>query len=215
MKQNKWILYLSLISFAATIVVYRLLPDQIPIHWNASGEIDNYGKRYFSLIMGALPIALYYMMIIIPKIDPRRDNYFKHTKAYAMIQMAIILFFIGIHWVTTAVALGYEMDVSRYIIIGVGLLFLIIGKYMPQLKHNYFVGIKTPWTLASEVVWKKTHQVGGSLFILFGILMVISAFIKGIFIVFVIITSVIVMVFGLFGYSYIIYCKNDKSIQGK
>lgn len=207
MKKNNWLLILGLLSFGITLLVYPNLPSQVPLHWNTAGEVDSYGTKMVSLLMGALPVGLYFMMVYLPRIDPKRENYAKHQGAYWMMQSAIILLFIALHWVTIAIAMGYDLNVSRLVTIGIGVLFMIIGNYMTQLRHNYFVGIKTPWTLANEEVWRKTHRVGGVVFVLTGILMGISTFLpkvlRGPLLVFIIFA----LVGGLFGYSYLIYRK--------
>lgn len=210
MNKSKWLLYLSIVSFVGTLVIYPRLPDMIPTHWGIDGEVDRYNGRYMALLMAALPIGLYYMMTIIPSIDPRRDNYFKHTKAYGMIKQGTILFIILLVWITNLYSLGWETDISKIVIIGVGVLFMIIGNYLTQIKHNYFVGIRTPWTLANETVWKKTHRVGGMLFVIFGILMVASSFLSHIISAAVVGISVFVIVIGLFGYSYLIFRKIEQ-----
>ncbi len=210
MNKSKWLLYLSIVSFVGTLVIYPRLPDMIPTHWGIDGEVDRYNGRYMALLMAALPIGLYYMMTIIPSIDPRRDNYFKHTKAYGMIKQGTIIFIILLVWITNLYSLGWETDISKIVIIGVGVLFMIIGNYLTQIKHNYFVGIRTPWTLANETVWKKTHRVGGMLFVIFGILMVASSFLSHIISAAVVGISVFVIVIGLFGYSYLIFRKIEQ-----
>jgi len=210
MNKSKWLLYLSIVSFVGTLLIYPRFPEMIPTHWGIDGEVDRYNGRYMALLMAALPIGLYYMMTIIPSIDPRRDNYFKHTKAYGMIKQGTILFIILLVWITNLYSLGWETDISKIVIIGVGVLFMIIGNYLTQIKHNYFVGIRTPWTLANETVWKKTHRVGGMLFVIFGILMVASSFLSHIISAAVVGISVFVIVIGLFGYSYLIFRKIEQ-----
>lgn len=207
MMKNKWLWGLSILSFIGTLGIYNLLPETIPTHWNIQGEVDRYSGRYMALILAALPVVLYYFMILIPKIDPRRDNYARHARAYSMIKQGTILFLILMVWLTNLYSLGWETDISKIVIIGVGVLFALIGNYLTQIKHNYFVGIRTPWTLASETVWKKTHRLGGILFVIFGIMMIASAFVSNVFSAVVIGFAVVVIVIGLFGYSYWLFRK--------
>ena len=157
--------------------------------------------------MGALPIIIYYMMIVLPKIDPRRENYAKHSGAYNMMQSAIIVFFILMHWATLAVPLGYDLNIGRIATIGIGLLFIVLGNYMTRIRHNYFVGIKTPWTLASEEVWRRTHRAGGLVFVVSGILLGISTFLPQRFSSVWVLFIIIGLVGGLYGYSYLLYRK--------
>jgi uncharacterized membrane protein len=181
MKKNKWLLLIGLGSFLLTLLIYPNLPEQVPIHWSSTGKVDSYGTKYFTLLLGAMPVGLYYMMLYLPRIDPRRENYAKHSGAYQMIQSSIIIFFTIVHWIAIAIALGFELNIGRLVSIGIGILFIIIGNYMSQIRHNYFVGIKTPWTLANEVVWRKTHRVGGVVFVIAGLMMSISSFLPEFF----------------------------------
>lgn len=207
MKNKKWLLYLGIISFVGTAIVYNRLPDQIPMHWNIKGEVDNYGGRYSALLLGALPIALYYLMLIIPRIDPRRDNYLKHGKAYDAVKMAIILFFIAVHWLTIASSLGADIDISKIVPIGVGIMFIVIGNVMSQIRHNYFLGIRTPWTLANEVVWKKTHRLGGILFVVMGIIFIIAGLLNNPLVSIVSFSFMMIIVIWIFVYSYLVFKK--------
>ena len=211
MKKNKWILYLGIVSFLGTFLIYKRLPEQIPIHWGINGEVDNYGSRMMALVTGIMPVGLYLLMLYLPKIDPRRENYAKHSGAYGVMQMSIVLFFIVIHWAIMYFSLGNTFNIGRLVTIGIGILFIIIGNYMSQIRHNYFIGIKTPWTLASEYVWKKTHRLGGIVFIISGILMGLSTFIDYKFSGTIIVVLIIGMITGLYLYSYLVFNKNERS----
>lgn len=207
MKINKWLIVLMLISIIATIYIYGLLPDRIPTHWNMKGEIDDYNGREFVFFTALLPLGLYLLMIIIPKIDPRRDSYLKHKKAYTVIILLTIIVLIGIHWVSILAALGYNVNIGLIVKLFLGLLFVVMGNYMGQIRHNYTFGIRTPWTLANETVWKKTHRVGGYGFIISGITFIISAFVDNTFtsvLSFVIVIGIVVFSFI---YSYVLYKK--------
>jgi uncharacterized membrane protein len=212
MKKNNWLLFIAVASFLGTVMIYSRLPDQMPIHWNTLGEVDNYGGKGFSLLMAVLPIAIYALMILLPKIDPRRENYAKHGKAYMMMQSGIVLLFVILNWVTIGFALGYDLNVGRFVTIGIGVLFIVIGNYLSQIRHNYFVGIKNPWTLANEQVWKKTHRLGGIGFVVVGILLAASTYLGTKMMTPVIIGSVLVLVLGLNLYSYLVF--RDLSRKG-
>ncbi|NMC56268.1 MAG: DUF1648 domain-containing protein [Eubacteriaceae bacterium] len=177
-KLNISVLILSVLSFIGISIMYFYLPDTIPIHWNINGEVDNYGGKATIFLLGALPAAMWLLMMFLPKIDPRRENYKLHAKAYEIIILSIILIFIALGWITVYAALGHSIKINLYIPLLIGILFIIIGNYMPTIKHNYFFGIRNPWTLANEVVWKKTHKAGGYAFIIMGIFFGLDAFIK-------------------------------------
>ncbi|OEH87041.1 hypothetical protein BHU72_00885 [Desulfuribacillus stibiiarsenatis] len=176
MKINKGIWFVIALSIVGTFVIYPSLPEQIPVHWNVKGEIDRYSDKWFAIVTASFPILFAALMIFLPKIDPRRDSYQKHQKAYVIFMNVLLVFFVLLHWVTVGVSLGYEINVGLFIGSAVGVLFIVIGNYMGQIRHNYFFGIRTPWTLANEQVWFKTHRRGGWIFIIAGILFIINGF---------------------------------------
>lgn len=207
MKINKWLLLILLTSFIATIFIYNSLPDSIPRHWNIKDEIDAYGHKSMVFFTGLLPIGLYILMLLIPKIDPKRKSYLKHKKAYEILVVMIIIFLVMIHWISIFVALGSNINVGSLMKISIGLLFTIIGNYMGQIRHNYFFGIRTPWTLANETVWKKTHRVGGYGFIIVGILFILLSFVNGYLGFIIPMGALILVILYIVIYSYVEYTK--------
>jgi uncharacterized membrane protein len=210
MKINKWLIIVILLSAIGTIFVYQQLPNMVPGHWNLSGEVDQYNNKEFVFITALLPLGLYILMVFLPKLDPKKAAYLKHEKAYDIVQTSIVIFLIATHWLTIAIALGYDVNIGRVIKIGLGVLFVVMGNYMSQIRHNYFFGIKNPWTLASEEVWTKTHRLGGYSFVLSGGIAFLSGFLQDP-------TAFKVMMIGIFGplvgvnvYSYLLYQKVKK-----
>lgn len=175
------ILYLlTLIPIAITMIYYNQLPDKYPIHWNVQGQVDNYGSRSSSLITACIPIIFVLAMQFMPRIDPRKKNYDNFKSSYFTFQLMFAVFMGAIHIITLLAALGNEIiKVDTGVKLLVALLFTVIGNIMPKFKHNYFIGIKTPWTLANEDIWFSTHRVGGKLWFYSGLLMVVLAFIPG------------------------------------
>lgn len=174
MKKNNWTTLASwlilLISLAATLICLPTLPDRIPTHWNAAGEIDGWGGRMTALILPLAGLGLNLLFTVLPKIDPRRENYARFAGAYGAFRLIFALFWLGMVLLTLYSA--YEpaaLDAGRLIPAAVGLLFCVLGNYMPKFKPNYFVGIRTPWTLSSETVWRRTHRLGGILWFLGGL----------------------------------------------
>ncbi|MDI3534505.1 MAG: hypothetical protein PWQ82_870 [Thermosediminibacterales bacterium] len=200
MKPNKILILLIMLSILGTFFVFNDLPDRIPTHWNLKGEVDSYSGKSFAFFTAFLPLILYILSLYLPKIDPKRQSYLKHKKAYEIVIMFILLFLIMIHWATILFSLGYNLDISTVVRWGVGLLFIVIGNYMGQIRHNYFFGIKLPWTLANETVWRKTHRVGGFGFIVVGLIFILTSSIISFI-------SLIVLVIGLGVYSYIEFKK--------
>lgn len=213
MKKNKYdalLISIILLSIIGTISIYSKLPDQIPSHWNIKGEVDNYSSTSFVYFTGLLPLVLYGFMKIMPKIDPKRESYKKHDKAYNKTIFTIILFLVGLHWVTIGYSLDYSIDMMIYIKVSLGILFIVIGNYMPQIRFNYSFGIKTPWTLSSENVWKKTHIVGGYLYFLIGIIFILSSIFNSSMAFYISIGSIVLMSLAVTLYSYLLYIHEKK-----
>lgn len=166
---------LSLVSLVFIGIVYPRLPSPMPVHWNWRGEVDGWGPRWTIFLLGALPLALVALFRMVPKIDPRGDSYEKHERAYQVLVLAVPLLLIAVTWLSIAVALGATIRIEVVVPILVGLLFILIGNFMPQIRFNYSFGIRLPWTLASEESWRRTHRLGGYVFIALGMVFVATS----------------------------------------
>jgi len=207
-----WITILLLLAFWGICAsFYPDLPEQVPTHWNIQGEVDDYShKAVATLVMPLLPLAIYVLMTVVPKIDPKRQNYGKFGPSYEKIRTIIVTIMVGITVLPLLSALGYDIKVDLLVRIFIPLLFIALGNYMGKIKHNYFVGIKVPWTLASAEVWNKTHRLGGKLMVVGGIFALAGVFTPP--------TAGFVMVMtGIFApliistiYSYLLYAKTVK-----
>ena len=173
---RKWIA--PLIVVAAVLItgsVFSRLPATIPTHWNFAGEVDGYSSRAWGA--WALPVLLGFlwgMLKWIPAIDPRGANYARFTGAFEGIIVLVMLFVFGSQMVILASSLGQPVSVDRLAPIGIGLLLMGVGNLLPRAKPNWFVGIRTPWTLSSDRVWERTHRVGGYFLVAGGALIVIA-----------------------------------------
>ena len=215
MKKSKILLYLiSVMSFVSTLILYPRLPDRIPTHYNFRWEVDGYGPKYVVILLGILPIVLCVLMDVIPHIDPKRKKHNISDKTYAKFSWILVVIFVVLTWGNLLMVQGVAINGRFYISLLMGICFLIVGNYLPKVKPNYFLGVKTPWTLANDVVWRKTHRVGGYVFSLFGV---------GTFISYVLISSYFeyVLMVGLFGgvgflylYSYLVFRAESKK-KGK
>lgn len=169
-----WIIILLLMAeFIAGFILYPHLPERVPSHWNIHGQVDRYSSNFWGAFgLPLLTLGMYVMMLVLPQLDPKRGNYLRFAGAYRILKLILALFFAVLYAVVILAALGYAVPVDRFVITGIGILFMVIGNFMGQFRHNYFVGIKTPWTLASETVWQKTHRLGSKLWVLAGLLVV-------------------------------------------
>lgn len=159
------------LSLAGLALAYPRLPEPIPVHWNFRSEADGWGPRWTIFLMGALGPACLLLMKLLPRIDPRKEAYARHEKPYSVLTAAISIAMIPIPWFVAAAALGYGIDVGILVRLVIGALFLVIGNFMGKIKQTYFVGIRTPWTLADPEAWRKTHRRGGYVFVGMGLCM--------------------------------------------
>jgi uncharacterized membrane protein len=194
------------LMFAAALIVWPSAPARIPVHWNASGDIDRYGGKVEGLLLlPTLALGIYLLMRYLPRIDPGRANYARFGGAYTAIRAGVVLLMAGIYGMVIAWVLNVPVDVSRAVPVAVGALFMLFGSVLGQVKPNWFVGIRTPWTLSSTESWARTHRLGGWLFIALGVLFAITgAFKLGSF-GYVVIGAAIAAVAVLVVYSYFVW----------
>ena len=178
--KNKWSIaamwLLALLPFILVAAFYARLPDQIPMHWGFDGEIDRYGGKNELWLMAALGPLFALLFQFLPRLDPKKRNYERfHTyyEAFALVLVAFIAVMMGI-----ALLESFRpgtVSMGRVVSALVGLLFVFIGNLMGKVKPNFFLGIRTPWTLSDPDVWNRTHRLGGGLFFLAGLATVASA----------------------------------------
>lgn len=210
MKTTKIIMIaLILIAIILAIAVYPKFPDKVASHWNAKGEVDGYMSRFWATAM--LPLILigcFILFLVLPKIDPFKRNVKKFEKYYDLIIIFIMLFLLYIYVLTIIYNLGIKFNMTYAMLPALAILFFFIGVILPKCKRNWFLGIRTPWTLSSDKVWEKTHKLGAVLFKALGVIILIGLFfIEQVFYLFLIILLLIIII--IFVYSYIEY-KNEK-----
>ena len=174
---RKWISALIVVAaFAISAVLYPRLPTTIPTHWDFSGRPNGWSSRFWGAWL--IPIFLLGMLAlvrILPRIDPRGSNYAKFGGAFEAIIDSIMLFMLALHIVALRAALGYPVQMQRIVPIGIGVLLVVIGNLLPRARPNWFVGIRTPWTLSSDRVWEKTHRFGGRAFVAGGLVITLAS----------------------------------------
>jgi uncharacterized membrane protein len=176
------ILSLALIALAviAGATLYPQLPDQIASHWNASGDADRYSGKFWGIFLLPLITAgLFIIFWLIPKIDPLKKNIEAFRGYYNQFWLTMIIFMLYIYALQLSWNLGYRFNFGKAILPGMSLLFFVIGGLLSHAKRNWFVGIRTPWTLSNDQVWEKTHLLGGKLFKLAAISSLIGLFLQG------------------------------------
>src|SRR5213596_440806 len=176
--RSRWFgLVIAALAVAVSIWAYPQLPPTIATHWNVRGTADGFSSRATAVsIMPLVIFGLTGLFNVLPKLDPRRANYAKFIDTYWLIANAVILFILIGHGMIVATGLGVPVKIDRFMPIGVGLLFIVLGNFLTRVEPNWFIGIRTPWTLSSDTVWRKTHRTGGGLMVLGGLAVTTSAF---------------------------------------
>ena len=174
--KTDWFLWLLiLVPFAYLAYMWKLLPDQVVMHYNIDGEPDRWGSKTELVIIPCLmPLIIYLIMLFIPVLDPRKKiEQMKSGYRWLMTGIVLFLSVFAVFVIYTA-SKGVELD-TRIMFGLLGLFFIFLGYFFKSIKPNYFIGIRTPWTLESEEVWVKTHQWSGRIWIAGGFLIVAAA----------------------------------------
>ena len=200
-------LMLVILSFIMGIAFYPALPNEVPSHWNAAGEVNGYLPKFWgAFLFPIVTVGLFLLFAAIPHIDPKKANIEKMEKYYGGIVVLTMGFIFYIYILTIVWAFGIRIGMNIAILPAIGILFYALGAIMHNLKSNWFIGIRTPWTLSSDNVWKKTHAVGGKVFKISGILAVASVLFGG-YALFVFIVPLLIGVGYTIVYSYLEYQK--------
>lgn len=206
--KKEWFLLLVVVAnFIVGWYVNPVLPDMVPIHWNIAGQVDGYGpKLMVTLGFPVIALVMYGLMLILPLIDPKRKNYSLFEGSYKLMRVLILLLFTFMYGVIIVSGLGYKLDVAKVIVFALALFFIIIGNYLGRVRQNFFVGIKTPWTLSSNEVWMKTHRAAGWIYVLTGLISIITIFFNNILTFIIIVAGTLSPIF----YSYILFVRLQK-----
>lgn len=207
----QWILIAAMFLFAA--ISWPSAPDRIPVHWGFSGEPDRYGGKFEGLLLlPLLALGLYLLLLYLPRIDPGRANYERFKGAYSVIRVATLAVLASIHGFILLWIRGVQLDFSVVVPVLVGVLLIVIGSVLGKVRPNWFVGIRTPWTLASKLSWTKTHRLGGWLFVVVGLVFISSGFVGS---AWAIVAGLVVAagcVLWLVVYSYLVWRSDPRKI---
>jgi uncharacterized membrane protein len=170
---------LAILIVASVVVMLAIsawawgrIPDdaQIPIHWGLDGQPNGYAPKWVGLLLTpALGLVLGGVFLTIPRFDPRHEHLVASARAWVAITGGAMLLLLAVHALVVALALGATIDLGRSLGVGMGLLFAVIGNFLGKTRSNWFMGIRTPWTMSSERSWTKTHRLGGRLFLIVGL----------------------------------------------
>lgn len=211
MKNNKikiiFPIIIILISFLLATYFYQIFPETITIHWGIDGQANGFSSKAFGLFfMPILSIFLLVLFTFLPQTDPYKENFSEFKKYFENFVNLILGFLFYIYILTLIWNSGYQFNLIQFMSPAIGVIFYYAGVLMLHAKRNWFVGIRTPWTLSSEIVWKKTHKIGGKLFKVAGILSLIGIILPQ-YAFFLIIAPIIIVTIFVFIYSYWEYKK--------
>lgn len=180
--RNRW---LGVWVFGAVTVVsvllWPLLPDRVITHWNAAGVADGWSSRTTAILIGPGAIAALILVFqILPSIDPRRANYPKFRDVYWLAANTLVLFVAVLHLAVLGSAAGARIDVLKVLAASLALLMIVLGNFFGRIQPNWFLGVRTPWTLDNPEVWRKTHRVAAWLFVLSGLATGVAILIPGV-----------------------------------
>ena len=192
-----------LLPILAGVILWDQLPAQVPSHWNVAGEIDGWSSKAFAVFgMPAILLAFQWLCVLGTLADPKKKN---HTeKILHLVFWIIPVLSVLLSAITYMVALGKEVRMEVIMPIFIGLVLAVVGNYLPKCKQNYTIGIKIPWTLNSEENWNRTHRFAGRLWVVCGLVIMLTGFLGGFWIFFGV---VLLMVLVPFVYSYMLHRK--------
>ena len=203
---------LALLVIVAQIAIsagtYPFLPPMVPSHFDASGQVNGYmPKLVIAILYPGISIALFLLLRFLTQIGPNlgyRNQRRANTRVVSLIMVGILLFLLVIQLLTTAYALGAHVEISLVVFLAVSVLFIFLGNYLGKLRRNFWAGIRTPWTISSDIVWERTHRLGGWLFVLVGFIGLITSFFPPLRLVGLFVPLIAVVII-LTVYSYIAY----------
>lgn len=206
------ILIIPAVMLAIAAVAWPHLPEQIPVHFDLQGNPNGYGSRWVLIALSFMALGIGILLQAVPSIDPKKENYSKFGREYRLIIWASEVLMLICQLCTIGFALGYPVNIAFVISFAVGVLIAVCGNFMPRFRFNYFCGIRTPWTLASEEVWFRTHRMGGKIFYVCGLLLILLPFlpaaVQG-----VVLAGTILLLFVPCVYSYFLYRKLKKGLS--
>ncbi len=177
LRENLLALLLVLAGFALAAALYGRMPDPVPTHWNLRGVADGFTpKPWGPFVMPLTAAGVLWLLMALRALAPREMPVERFARVYTVLTAVVVAFLVLFTALTSLAAVGVPVNMNRALGLGTGLLFVVLGNFMGKLTRNFFIGIRTPWTLVSDEVWLKTHRLGGKLFVAAGVVTVAAAF---------------------------------------
>jgi uncharacterized membrane protein len=205
MKRNwvkMFLVGLTIVSLILAVILYGAMPERMVTHWGLYGEPNGWMSRFWGMaIWPAINLFMLFIYFFVPKFEPKKENLADFRKEYDKLMLWIFLVLNYIFVLSFIYNRGVAIDMGRMTVPVFGLLYIAMGMILPKTKQNFMVGIRTPWTLADDKVWKMTHEFGGKLFVASGVVTVFTGLLStmwGFVALFgsVLITTLLVMVYS-------------------
>ena len=205
-------LILILAATLAGLLLWNRLPEPMASHWNVNDQVDGTLPKFWGVfLMPLVTMGMLLLFLVIPSIDPLKANIAQFRGTFNLFIVLIIAFMLYIHGLTLAWSMGYQnFKMSAAMLPFMGVLFIAIGFMLKQAKRNWFIGIRTPWTLSSDRVWDETHRVGAILFMASGALAIIGSLFDGMVAFWMLFVPMIGSTLFLLAYSYVLYQRETK-----
>ncbi|MFA5184179.1 MAG: SdpI family protein [Patescibacteria group bacterium] len=205
--KTEWLPVLLLIlSFGLAIYFYQSFPERVATHWGLDGQVNGYSSRgVAAFLLPGMALGMYLLFLVIPYFDPKKEQYAAFAPVYHRFKSLMVGFLSLLFVMMGLNGLGYTVDMGFWTPLLIGALFIAIGWLLNKVKMNWFMGIRTPWTLSSETVWDKTHAASGKVFLLAGLLMAATVLAPGIGKIVLFILAIAILVLALPIYSYYLY----------
>lgn len=200
-----------LLSFALALYIYPAMPERMVSHWNSQGQPDGFMSKDIGLfIMPAINLFLFLLFFLIPKIDPLKENIARFRKYFNIFVILILLMMLYLYSLVLIWNMGAVFDMILALVPALAMLFYYAGVLIEHAERNWFIGIRTPWTISSDVVWHKTHRIGAKLFKLSALIAVIGLFFEEYALWFVLVPVLLSSIY-LIVYSYLEFQKEPKA----
>jgi uncharacterized membrane protein len=197
----------------AGVVLWNQLPDQMASHWGPNDQVDGYMSKFWGVFMMPLmTLGMMVLFLIIPGIDPLKANIAQFRDVFNLFITLIVAFMLYIYALTLRWNLGYTaFAMSKAMLPAMGILFFFIGYLLRKAKRNFFIGIRTPWTLSSDRVWDETHRIGSVLFMISGVFALLGSFFGGMTAFWFLFVPIIGSTLITLVYSYVLYQRESKA----
>lgn len=213
---------LCIVSFLGHLALFPQLPDVVPTHWDAAGNVDGWSGKMATLGLDLLPLGLLALFYALPKIDPRGKAYERMGSFYTGLVTLFTVFLICMTWTTELTVFGIipqnESPIGIFTGVTVGIGLMLLGNYLPKVKRNYSFGCKTPWALDNDQNWRLTHRFGGVAMVLAGLATVVSGLfsrqMEGAAVV-LLLAAVIGSSLATYAYSYLVFRNGNKPLRAK